>query len=152
MDLEIICSKDCSIKNGIVQIWCKGIWKAITETNTYMVKKSLQTFFLALVIGQCPAKNWVMFDESYFTTNTVVRVKLIFFITYRRLKTQKHSVSIGLSGSGFSFYEHFNRQLTYAVFLYSNRKMCLSKKILYQYFVVFFALLGTTSPLRTFMS
>ena len=30
-----------------------------------------------------------------------------------------------------------------------NRKMCLSKKILYRDFVVFFALLGPASPLKT---
>ena len=31
------------------------------------------------------------------------------FICYRRLKTQKYLVSIGLSCSGFYFHEHFNR-------------------------------------------
>ena len=36
------------------------------------------------------------------------------------LKTQKHSVRIALSYSGFFFYKHFNRQLTYAVFLFSK--------------------------------
>ena len=61
-----------------------------------------------------------------------------FFISYRRLKNQKYSVSIGLSCSGFSFYEHFNRKFTYVVFYIQNRQMCLSKKILYQYFIVFF--------------
>ena len=35
-----------------------------------------------------------------------------FFTIYRRLKTQMHLVS-----NGFSFYEHFHRQFTYAVFL-----------------------------------
>ena len=45
-------------------------------------------------------------------------VKLTKTISYLRLKTQKHLVSIGLSYSGFSFYEHFNRQFTYAVFFY----------------------------------
>ena len=35
-------------------------------------------------------------------------------------KTQKHSVRIGLSWYGWSFYEHFNRQFNYAVFLYSK--------------------------------
>ena len=43
-----------------------------------------------------------------------------FFISYRRLKTQKHSVSISLFCSGFSFYEHFNKLFTEAVFLYSE--------------------------------
>ena len=35
----------------------------------------------------------------------------------KKNKTQKHSVSIGLPWSGFSVYEYFNRQFTYAVFL-----------------------------------
>ena len=35
-------------------------------------------------------------------------------------------------------------------FYIQNRNMCLSKKILYHYFVDFFALLGTTFPLETF--
>ena len=43
-----------------------------------------------------------------------------FHISYRRLKTQKHSVSIGLPCCGISFYEHFNRQFNYAGFLYSK--------------------------------
>ena len=44
----------------------------------------------------------------------------IFFISYQRLKTHKHLVSIGLSCSSFTFYEYFNRKITYAVFLYSD--------------------------------
>ena len=36
------------------------------------------------------------------------------------------------------FYERFNRQFTYATLCIQNRKMCLSKKILYEYFVAFF--------------
>ena len=38
------------------------------------------------------------------------------YISFERLKTQKHLVSIGLAFSGFTFYEHFNKQFTYAVF------------------------------------
>ena len=34
----------------------------------------------------------------------------------------------------------------------SNRTMCFSKKIFYQNFFCFFALLGTGSPLKTFDS
>ena len=71
-----------------------------------------------------------------------------YFISYRRLKTQKYSVSIRFPCSGFSFCEHFNRKLTYAFFFYiPNRKMCFSEKILHQYFVLF-ALLGAASPLK----
>ena len=48
----------------------------------------------------------------------------------------KHLVSIGFSGS--VFYEHFNRQSTYAVFFYfQNCKISLSKKIFHQHFVGF---------------
>ena len=52
--------------------------------------------------------------------------------------------------SCFPFYDDFNKQFTDAVFYIQNRIMCLSKKNLYQYFVAFFALLGTASPLETF--
>ena len=64
----------------------------------------------------------------------LTNIKLKKIISYQRLKTQKHSVSISLFCSGFSFYEHFNRQLIHLCsFLYIyNCKMCLSKKILCQ--------------------
>ena len=55
---------------------------------------------------------------------------------------RRHSVSIGLSCSNFSFYDYFARQFAYAVFYIQNRKMCLSKKILCQYFVGFSLCLG----------
>ena len=60
-----------------------------------------------------------MFDESCFTTDTVVwhEVKKE-LINYRRLEIQMHLVWIGFSCSGFSFYEHFIRQFTYGAFLY----------------------------------
>ena len=51
----------------------------------------------------------------------------------------KHSVSIGVSCSGFSFYENFNWQVI------QNRKMCLSEKIFCQYFVDFLPCLGHLS-------
>lgn len=41
-------------------------------------------------------------------------------LSYRRLETQKHLVSMGLFCSGFSFCEHVNRLVTAAVFLYSK--------------------------------
>ena len=80
-----------------------------------------------------------MSDESCFITDTAVRhgVKNV-FISDQRLKTQKHSVSAGVFCSGFPFYEHFNRQFSEAFLYIQNRKMCLSKKISYQYFVVFY--------------
>ena len=64
-------------------------------------------------------KNRVISDEICFSKNTVVRRYFKKNISYRRIKTQKHSVSIELPYSG-SFYEHFYIQLTYAVFLYSK--------------------------------
>ena len=66
-------------------------------------------------------KNRVMSDKNCFTTDAFVRREVkFFFISYRHHKTQKHSVSIDLSCFIFSFYEHFNRQFTYAVFLHSK--------------------------------
>ena len=47
-----------------------------------------------------------------------------------------------LSCSGFSFYEHFSRQFIFVVWYIHNRKICFSKKILYQYFVSFLPWLG----------
>ena len=67
------------------------------------------------------------------------------FISYRRLKTQRHSVNIGFPCPGFPFCEHFNRQFTYAVFDIQNRKTCFNKHILYQYFIF---LLGAGAPLK----
>ena len=77
----------------------------------------------------------VMSDESCFRTDRTVRRQ--FFISYQRLKTRKHLVSICFYRSGFSFYEHFNMQITEAFFYIQNRNMCLSKNHLYQHFVVF---------------
>ena len=53
------------------------------------------------------------------------------FISYRRLKTQKYSVSIRFPCSGFSFCEHFNRQLTYAFFFIFQTVKCVSVKRFY---------------------
>ena len=58
-----------------------------------------------------------MSDDSFFTTDTVVQPEVKKkSISYQRLKTQKHSVSINLFFGGFPFYEDFNRQFTYVVF------------------------------------
>ena len=85
------------------------------------IKHTHQTWILAPDIGQCPEKNRIISDKSCFTTDTVVcrEVKKC-FTSYRGLETHNHLVSIGFSCSCFSFYEHFNRQFTYAVFLHSN--------------------------------
>ena len=58
--------------------------------------------------GQCPPKNRVMSDESCFTKDAVVRRKVTKIISYRRLKTQKYSVSIDRPCSGFYFKDIIN--------------------------------------------
>lgn len=60
---------------------------------------NVQAWILAQDIGQYQAKIQVMSDQSCFTTDTVVR-------------REEHLVSIGISYSGFLFYEHFKRQFT----------------------------------------
>ena len=79
-----------------------------------------------------------MSDENCFMTDTAVRreIKKKFFISYRRLKTQKHSVSIGHFRSVF-FMNILIDNLQRRFFYIQDRKMCLSKKVLYQYIVVF---------------
>ena len=52
-------------------------------------------------------------------------MKLLFFINYRHLKIQKHSVSMGLSCTFFSLYDHFSRQFTYAVLLIFKTVGCI---------------------------
>ena len=68
----------------------------------------------------------------------------------RPLKTQKYSVRIGLSYSGFSFYKHFNRQFTYPVFFIFKTVRCVIVKRFCTNTWLFLALLGTASPLKTF--
>ena len=69
--------------------------------------------------------------------------KKIIIISYRRLKTHKHLVS--LFCCDFSFYEHSIGNLLMQLFIF-NAVMCLSKNILYQYFVPF------APSLKTFYS
>ena len=101
--------------------------------DNVVYNKNTQAWILASDTGQYPAKNRVMSDESCFTTETVVRREVEKKkISFQCLKTQKHSVSIGLC-TVFSFNEHFHKQLINAVFLcVQNRKICFSKNILYQ--------------------
>ena len=49
-------------------------------------------------------KNQLMSDKNCFTTDTVGRREVKKFVSYGRLKTQKHLVSTGLPCSGFPFY------------------------------------------------
>ena len=65
-------------------------------------------------------------NELYPTKTTSKRtrlpgVKLKKIISYRRLKTQKHSIRIGLyCSSFFLFYKHFEREFIYTINLYSK--------------------------------
>ena len=104
---------------------------------------NLQAWILGPDIEQCPAKDRVMFDESCFTTDTIVQREIKEFISYQRLKTQKHSVRKGLSRSWFSFYEHCIRQFTLQFFIFQTVRF-------YTNTLLFFALRGTASPLKTF--
>ena len=64
-------------------------------------------------------------------------VKLkFFFISYRPLKTQKHLVSIDIYYFGF-FMKSLTDNLLMQFFYVPDRTMCLIKKILQQYFIVF---------------
>ena len=79
-----------------------------------------------------------MSDKSCLITDTGARreVKKV-FVSYRRLKTQKHSVSIGLFILVLLFMNILIGNLLKQFFCIQNCKMCLRKEILYQYFVVF---------------
>lgn len=48
----------------------------IEKLEIHCIKK--QAWILSAEIGQCPGKNWVMSHESYFATDTVVKVKKFF--------------------------------------------------------------------------
>ena len=72
----------------------------ICDINNCEKTVKSQTWKLASDTGQCPVKNWIMSEENCFSTNAVVR---------RDVKTQKHSVCLGLLCSDFSFYEIFNQ-------------------------------------------
>ena len=78
---------------------------------------------LAPRIGQCPAKNRITSNKNYFTTDTVVWYE-VKKKSYRRLTDVFMNILID--------------DLLIQFFCIQNRKMCLSKKILYQYFAVFF--------------
>ena len=69
---------------------------------------------------------------------------------YQHPKTQRHLVCIDLSCSGFSFYEHFNKQFVYVVFYIQNQKISLKKNDFILILCWFFVLLGTASPKKIF--
>ena len=63
--------------------------------------------------------------ESWNTTDIVVWREVKFcFISYRRLKVQRHLVNVGISSSGF-FNEQFNRQIAYADFFIFKVLRCV---------------------------
>ena len=64
---------------------------------------------------------------TQFTADTVFWHEVKKIISYWCLKTQYHSVSIGLSSCHFSFYEHFNWQFIYAFFYIQDPKMFQQK-------------------------
>ena len=115
-------NKYISIKNNSS---LKNLIEWIKDTSTVLNISTRQKTEL------CPTK-----AASQRKQLSGVKLKKL-FESYRRLKTRKYSVSIDRSCSGFSFYMHFKRQFTYTVFYILNRRMCLSKTILHQYFVVF---------------
>ena len=62
----------------------------------------LQARILAPDIGQCQAKTQVLSDKAASKRAQLYKREIKnLFISYRRLKTHKHSVSIGISCSGF---------------------------------------------------
>ena len=71
-------------------------------------------------------------------------------ISYQRLEIQTYLVLIGFSCSGFSFYEHFIRQFVYAFFFIFKIVRFVRVKRFYTSNLLFFALLGTAFPLKTF--
>ena len=71
-----------------------------------------------------------------------------FFISYRCLKSQKHSVRRGLSYCGFTFYEHIINNLLKQLFIFKTLRCVWIKRFYTSIF--FFGLLETVSPLKTF--
>ena len=81
-------------------------------------------------------KNRVMSNKSCITMDAVVWLEVKKIISYRCLETNKHWVSVSLSCSDFSWNILINNLV--AQFFYSqNRRICLSRKILCQYYRVF---------------
>ena len=96
-------------------------------------------------------KNRVMSYLGWFRTETVVQGEIkCFLLSCRRLKTQKHSVSIGVCCLGF-FMIILIDNLLVQFFHIPNCMMCLSKKILYQHFVVFLSCLKQLLPWKQFI-
>ena len=96
-------------------------------------------------------KKGVISDKRRFTTDAVVWREVKFcLISYRPLKTQKHSVNIDFFYYGFSFCKRFNRQFTYTVFISKTVRCVWIRRFYTNTLLVCFALFGTASPLKTF--
>ena len=130
----------------------KLIRKKINYTNTadYSYFKKIFILYteythswkLAPDIGKCQAKNRVMSDEGFFTTDTVVGPRVNFFYT---LPTSYHSEAFGKYRPlllWIFFMSILIDNLIMQFFYIPNRTMCLSKQILYQNVVVFLTFLG----------
>ena len=148
--------------------WRPDTWQRKRNTTSFVLLKilrilgilfimklhawfSIQAWILVPDIGQRPAKIELCPKEAASQWTKLSGVKLNKIISYQRLKTQKHSVSIGLYCFGV-FMKILIDNLLMQFFHIPNRTMCLSKKVLYQLFAVFFALLGTASPMKTFFT
>ena len=96
---------------------------------------SLQAWISAPDTGKCPVKTELCPVAAALQRTQLSGVKLRKnIISYRRLKTQKYSVSRGFSFSGFYFYEHFNRQKDFIPMLYCFFP-CLGQLLLWKHFI-----------------
>ena len=118
-------------------IYLKEFKAALLETSLSLLNKSfgfwpISVWLFIFLVHKKKAciqqKKRFLSDESCFTKDTISRCDVIFFISSRRLVTHDLSVSIGLSCSGFSFHDHFNRQSNF--FNIENCKMRLSENVL----------------------
>ena len=127
------CILDVSQGSEYAPVICYSLFGKIEVAN--------QAWILAPDIRQCLANNRVVSDKMCFTVDTAVWCFIYIYI-YTDILKFKHSVSTGLSCSGFSFYEYFNRQ-----FIRNHKNLPIHfLPILYW----FFALLGTAYHLKTF--
>ena len=95
-----------------------------------------QAWIVTPDIGQCPTKIELCPTKAASQRIQFSGLKLKKIVSYRCLKTNKHSVSVSLSSSDFSWNILIDNLLTQFIYI-QNRKICSSKKILYQYYRVF---------------
>ena len=104
--------------------WTTSTWISVFRTLPYIYADLDVSTGHRRMSGKKSRHVWQVFSQRKQLFG------VYFFISYHCLKTQKHSISMGLSCSGFSFYRDFNRQITYAVFYIQNRKTRLSKRFI----------------------